>query len=192
MKSPHALNPPQAITRRHLMQAAGAAALVVGLGRGAVEAPAADPAPPRPRYLISACDWMMLKRQKLGAVKWAKECGLDGIEIDLGGLGDRETFDNKLLDPTVREQFQTALREAGLQCSSLAMSAFYAQSFAERPTVSRMIDDCIQTLRLMEVKVAFLPLGVRSDLAARPQLRPAVVQRLRDAGRKAEDAGVVI
>jgi sugar phosphate isomerase/epimerase len=44
----------------------------------------------------------------------------------------------------------------------------------------------------MKVKTVFLPLGVRNDLIARPELRPAVVERLKMAGAKAEQAGVVI
>jgi sugar phosphate isomerase/epimerase len=44
----------------------------------------------------------------------------------------------------------------------------------------------------MGVKVAFLPLGVRSDLVAHPELRPAVIERLKAAGDMAGKAGVVI
>ena len=35
-----------------------------------------------PRYRIAACDWMMLKRQKLGEFKLAHELGADGVEVD--------------------------------------------------------------------------------------------------------------
>ncbi len=40
--------------------------------------------------------------------------------------------------------------------------------------------------------MAFLPLGVRGDLVKHPELRPAIVERLKAAGSKAEQAGVVI
>src|SRR5438045_3431965 len=63
------------------------------------------------RYRIAVCDWMILKRQKLGAFQLAKEIGADGVEVDMGGLGDRETFDNKLTDPAVRQQFLDKARE---------------------------------------------------------------------------------
>jgi sugar phosphate isomerase/epimerase len=72
------------------------------------------------------------------------------------------------------------------------MSGFYAQSFAERPTVPRMLQDCLDMMVAMGVNVAFLPLGVPGDLARRPELRPAIVERLRAFGPKAEAAGVVI
>jgi sugar phosphate isomerase/epimerase len=72
------------------------------------------------------------------------------------------------------------------------MSAFYAQSFAERDGVDKMVKDCIETMKSMGVKVAFLPLGVQGDLVKYPHLRPAIVERLKLAGAEAERAGVVI
>jgi len=144
------------------------------------------------RYKIGVCDWMILKRQKLGAFKWTDRIGADGVEVDMGSLGQRETFDSKLADPAVRQQYFDTAKEFDLEICSLAMSGFYAQSFAERPTVYRMVQDCIDTMVLMNVKVAFLPLGVRGDLVLHPELRPAIVERLKTIGSKAEKAGVII
>jgi sugar phosphate isomerase/epimerase len=156
-------------------------------------ASATDAAPPTDqRYQIGVCDWMILKRQRLGAFSLAKEIGVDGVEVDMGSLGQRDTFENQLADPAVRNQFLSTAEELGLEICSLAMSGFYAQSFAERPTVPRMVQDTIDTMVQMEVKIAFLPLGVRGDLVQHPELRPAIVERLQDAGRRAEDAGVLI
>jgi sugar phosphate isomerase/epimerase len=134
----------------------------------------------------------MLKRQKLGAIQLAKDVGADGVEVDMGGLGDRPTFDNKLADPAVRKQFLDASRNLGVAICSLAMSGFYAQSFPEREHIEKVVQDCIDTMGLMGVKTAFLPLGVRGDLVKRPELRPAVVERLKAIAPRAEKAGVVI
>lgn len=147
---------------------------------------------PSPRYRIAVCDWMILKRQKLGAFQLAGEIGADGVEVDMGSLGERETFDNQLADPAVREKFLAEARARRVGISSVAMSGFYAQSFAERPTVPRMLQDCISTMTALGVKTAFLPLGVRSDLVKFPALRPAVLARLRAVAVAAEKAGVVI
>ena len=145
-----------------------------------------------PRYRIAVCDWMILKRQKLGAFQLTKDIGADGLEVDMGSLGERETFENELAKPEVRDAFLAKARELGLGISSLAMSGFYAQSFAERPTVPRMVQDTVDTMVALGVKVAFLPLGVRGDLVKHPELRPAIVARLRAAGAQAAKAGVVI
>jgi sugar phosphate isomerase/epimerase len=148
--------------------------------------------PGNQRYKVAVCDWMILKRQKLGAFQLTKDIGADGVEVDMGGLGDRETFDNQLANADVREQFLGKAKELQLEICSLAMSGFYAQSFAERPTVPKMIKDCLDTMKTMGVKVAFLPLGVRSDLVKHPELRKPVVERLKAAGEQAEAAGCVI
>ncbi len=146
----------------------------------------------RQRYKIGVCDWMILKRQKLGAFQLTKDIGADGVEVDMGSLGKLETFDNALAKPEVRQQFLDKARELNLEICSLAMSGFYAQSFAERPTVLRMVQDCIDTMTVMNVKIAFLPLGVLSDLVRHPEHRAAVVERLKAIGPRAEKAGVVI
>ena len=145
-----------------------------------------------PRYRIAVCDWMILKRQKLGAFQLTKDIGADGVEIDMGGLGDRPTFDSKLGDPVVRQQFLSKAAELNIAISSIAMSGFYAQSFAERQGVDKMVQDCIDTMVQMKVKIAFLPLGVEGDLIKHPELRPAIVERLKAVGVKATQAGVII
>lgn len=144
------------------------------------------------RYKIAVCDWMILKRQKLSAFSLAEEINADGIEMDMGGLGSRETFDSKLGDPATRKEFLETSRKLGVEISSIAMSGFYAQSFAERPTVDRMVQDTVDTMQAMDVKIAFLPLGVQGDMVKKPGLRPAIVKRLREAGEKAGKIDAVI
>jgi len=144
------------------------------------------------RYKIALIDLMLLKRQKLGAVTLTGELGADGLEIDMGSLGNRETFENVLADTMVRNQFLSEARKQNLSFASMAMTGFYAQSLADRPTVPRMIGDCINTMKQMGIKIAFLPLGVEGDLKKYPERRTKIVERLKMAGKMAEDAGVVI
>src|SRR3954471_9394144 len=63
------------------------------------------------RYKIAVCDWMILKRQKLGAFPLAKEIGADGVEVDMGSLGQLDTFDSQLNKPEVRQQFLDTARD---------------------------------------------------------------------------------
>lgn len=144
------------------------------------------------QYKVAVIDLMLLKRQKLSAFPLAKEIGADGVEVDMGGLGNRPTFDNKLLIDSVRTQFLAKAKELRLEIPSLAMTGYYAQSFCQREAYIQSIADCIKTMKLMKVPVAFLPLGVQCDLVKNPGLRDSVVARLRVAGRLAEEAGVVI
>ncbi len=145
-----------------------------------------------PRYKIGLIDLMLLKRQKLGAITLTKQIGADGVEVDMGGLGNRPTFENQLLNDTIRKQFLDKAKELKLEIFSLAMTGYYAQSFCNRTEYKKSIEDCINTMKLMHVKVAFLPLGVQCDLRKNPEVRDSVVARLKVAGRMAEEAGVVI
>src|SRR6476619_8114323 len=70
------------------------------------------------RYKIAVCDWMILKRQKLGAFQLTKDIGAYGVEVDMGGLGDRETFDNQLANTDTRGQFLDKSRELGVEICS--------------------------------------------------------------------------
>jgi L-ribulose-5-phosphate 3-epimerase len=144
------------------------------------------------RYKVAVVDLMILKRQKLGAFQLTKDIGADGVEVDMGGLGNRETFDNQLAKPEIRQQFLDKAKELNLEICSLAMTGFFAQSFATRTGVDRMVQDCINTMKAMNVKVGFLPLGVNADLTKNPELRPLVIERLKLVAPKAEAAGVVI
>jgi L-ribulose-5-phosphate 3-epimerase len=144
------------------------------------------------RYKVAVIDLMILKRQKLGAFQLTKDIGADGVEVDMGGLGNRPTFDNQLLIDSVRQQFLNKAKELHLEIPSLGMTGYYAQSFCQREQFIQSIQDCITTMKLMNVKVAFLPLGIQCDLVKKPELRDSVVSRLKIAGKMAEDAGVVI
>ena len=143
-------------------------------------------------YKISVCDWMILKRQKIGEFELAHELGADGVEMDMGSLGKRDSFDNKLRTKDFRELFLQKAKENNVAISSIAMSGFYGQSFAENKNYIALVGDCLNTMQAMGVKTAFLPLGVNCDLNKSPQMRPLIIERLKVAGKMAEDAGVVI
>lgn len=180
----------QQISRRQFL-ATTTAAVATSLLPGCQPRPAPKPETwePGPRYKIAACDWMLLKRQKVGAFALAKQIGLDGLEVDMGGLGNRPDLDNKLRDEQVRKQFLDASKQTGVQICSLAMSCFYAQSYADHPGADRFTDEWIDLMQKMGVKVGFLPLGVKGDMN-NPDIRDKVIIRLRRAAPRAERAGV--
>ena len=64
------------------------------------------------RYKIAVCDWMILKRQKLGAFQLTKDIGADGVEVDMGSLGTNDTFESVITtNAEVRQQFLDARGE---------------------------------------------------------------------------------
>ena len=111
------------------------------------------------QYRVAACDWMMLKRQKLGEFQLAHDIGADGVEVDMGPLGKREMFDNKLRDPHFRQLFRRTADSLGIAVPSIAMSGFFAQSLLNRDNYKELVSDCLNTMDAMGADIAFLPLG---------------------------------
>lgn len=145
------------------------------------------------RYQVGVCDWMVLKRQKLGEFKLARELGCDGLEMDMGGLGRRDSFDNKLRQPEMVRTFKHHADSFNIKVGAVAMSGFYGQSFAKKPTWQWLIEDCLNTMDKMGAQVAFLPLGgCGNNWTDSLPLRKEVVRRLRVAGDMAHKRGKVI
>lgn len=145
------------------------------------------------RYQIGVCDWMVLKRQKLGEFKLAHELGCDGLEMDMGGLGNRPMFDNKMRDPEMVKTFRHHADSFNIKVGAVAMSGFYGQSFAKKETWRELITDCLNTMECMEAQVAFLPLGgCGNNWTDSLPLRREIVNRLHEAGEMAKARGMVI
>lgn len=143
-------------------------------------------------FSIGVSDLMIYKRQKMSSFELTSRIGADGVEVDMGGLGDRPTFKSELADPAICQQYLQEAKKYGLEICSVAMTGFYAQSFAKRPTWKKMISDTLDTMERLKVTTAFLPLGINCDLRKNPELRPVVIQRLKGAGKMAEAKGQVI
>ncbi len=145
------------------------------------------------RYKVAACDWMMLKRQKLGSFKLMHELGGDGVEMDMGGLGVRDTFDNKFHHRHFRKLFRETADSLAVLVPSVAMSGFYGQSFLTHHNYKALVEDCLSTMRVMDSKVAYLPLGgIKEDWTKPGPARDELVKRLHVAGVMAEADGLVI
>ena len=145
------------------------------------------------QYHVAACDWMMLKRQKLGEFQLAKDIKADGVEVDMGPLGKRVLFENKLRDPHFQQLFRRTADSLGIKVPSIAMSGFFAQSFLKRENYKDLIDDCLKTMDVMGAKIAFLPLGGSGHEWKQPgEAHNEMVRRLHEAGQMALAAGKVI
>ncbi|WP_297249367.1 TIM barrel protein [uncultured Prevotella sp.] len=145
------------------------------------------------RYQVGVCDWMVLKRQKLGEFKLARELGCDGLEMDMGGLGRRDSFDNKIRQPEMARLFRHTADSLEIKVGAVAMSGFYGQSFAAKQSWKWLVEDCLNTMQTMQAKVAFLPLGgCGKDWTENTAIRKEIVFRLHEAGEMAAKRGMVI
>lgn len=136
-------------------------------------------------YKVGVCDWMILKRQKLGEFDLARQLGSDGVEMDMGGLGKREMFDNKMRDDKEAAHFKSVADSLGIEIGAIAMSGFYAQDLTKRDNYMALVEDCFDTMGKMgDVKVAFLPLGgCGNDWPKDKAKRAIIVKRLHAIGK---------
>ena len=167
--------------------------LLVGIVVVLVALPLGMCAQQQQQYRVAACDWMMLKRQKLGEFQLAKDINADGVEVDMGPLGKRILFDNKLREPAFQQLFRRTADSLGIAVPSIAMSGFFAQSFLERENYKDLIVDCLNTMDVMSAQVAFLPLGGSGNDWKQPgEARQEMVRRLHEVGEMALARGKVI
>ena len=167
--------------------------LLVGIIVVLVALPLGMCAQQQQQYRVAACDWMMLKRQKLGEFQLAKDINADGVEVDMGPLGKRVLFDNKLREPAFQQLFRRTADSLGVAVPSIAMSGFFAQSFLERENYKDLIVDCLNTMDVMGAQVAFLPLGGSGNDWKQPgEARQEMVRRLHEVGEMALARGKVI
>ena len=160
--------------------------LLVGIAAVLVALPIGVCAQQQQQYRVAACDWMMLKRQKLGEFQLAKDINADGVEVDMGPLGKRILFDNKLREPAFQQLFRRTADSLGIVVPSIAMSGFFAQSFLERENYKDLIVDCLNTMDVMSAQVAFLPLGGSgNDWKQSGEARQEMVRRLHEVGEMA-------
>ena len=145
------------------------------------------------QYRVAACDWMMLKRQKLGEFQLAHDIGADGVEVDMGPLGKREKFDNKLRDPHFQQLFRRTADSLGIAVPSIAMSGFFAQSLLARDNYKELVSDCLNTMDAMGADIAFLPLGGSGQEWKEPgEAHDKMVLRLHEIGEMALQRNKVV
>ncbi|MCR5470193.1 MAG: sugar phosphate isomerase/epimerase [Prevotella sp.] len=145
------------------------------------------------QYRVAACDWMMLKRQKIGEFQLAKDIHADGIEVDMGPLGKREMFENKLREPHFQQLFRHKADSLGIAVPSMAMSGFFAQSFLTRANYRELVEDCLRSMDVLGAKVAFLPLGGSgNEWKEKGPDHDEMVRRLHEVGEMARQQGKVI
>ena len=142
-------------------------------------------------YKVGVCDWMILKRQKLGEFDLARQLGSDGVEMDMGGLGKREMFDNKMRDDKEAAHFKSVADSLGIEIGAIAMSGFYAQDLTKRDNYMALVEDCFDTMGKMgDVNVAFLPLGgCGNDWTKDKAKRAIIVKRLHAIGEAVKARG---
>lgn len=141
-----------------------------------------------PGFKIGVCDWTIGKRTDPAALEIAKQIGLDGVMVDLGGVKD----DLPLRRPEVQQLYREAVKHSGVPISSLALGVLNQVPLKNDPRAEHWVADSIGVCKAMRLKVVLVPFfGVASLWDDKPGT-DAVVAAFKRLAPKAEKAGVVL
>lgn len=139
-------------------------------------------------FKIGACDWSIGAAGNPSAMKIAREIGLDGVQVSFGKPG--EAYD--LRRQEVRDEYQKACREQKEEICSLAMGILNQIPYSSSPETEGWVNDCIEVLPKLGVKIVLLAFFGEGDIKNKPELQKEVIRRLKKAAPLAERAGAIL
>jgi sugar phosphate isomerase/epimerase len=139
-------------------------------------------------FKIGACEWN-LGRADPSSFDVAKKIGLDGVQINMGSVGN----DMHLRKPEVQKAYLEAARKTGLGIGSLAIGEMNHVPLKRDPRAARWLDESIDVCKAMGIPIVMPACFGNGDLdMAKTAEIDHLVGVLRDVAPKAEKHGVVI
>jgi len=173
-------------TRRQFLRSGLAAGLAVPLVGGSALA-----AEGKMRVRVSACDWSLRARGP-GGLEVAKACGLDGLEVSVGGPAD--TLD--IAKPEVLRQYKAKMKATGVAVSSTAMTLGNRNPLATDERAVAWMTQTIEATKALGAKAILLAFFGKGDLRRGTELKKRevdnLVARLKEVAPRAKEAGVFL
>jgi sugar phosphate isomerase/epimerase len=121
-----------------------------------------------------------------------KQAGLDGVEIRVGDAAEKL----RIADPAVRRQYKEQMASTGLVLSSFMMGLLNTNPLASDPRAPAWLEQSIDAAKDLGAGVILVAFFGKGNLLQDNQLKEGdvqgVVQRLKAAAPRAQDAGVVL
>ena len=171
-----------AITRRSLLKRASALLLLNSFAGSTLLGAT------RQRIRISACDWSIGKSSDPGAFDVAKEIGLEGIQVNLGGIKNNL----HLREPERQRLYLEKSKESGVRISSLAIAELNNVPYKEDPQTEAWVSDSIDVAKNLGVSVILLAFFHKNDLRGDEKGKQEVIRRLKVVAPKAERMGITL
>jgi sugar phosphate isomerase/epimerase len=143
---------------------------------------------PERRFPIAACDWSLGRAGSPAALELASQIGLDGVEVSFGK--PVVPFDLRLEEN--RRKYQQTARTCQVEIASLGMATLNQVPYASEPQAESWVQDSVDVLAQLGVKVALLAFFGAGDILEKPRLQAEVIRRLKRVAPRAERAGVVL
>ena len=140
------------------------------------------------KFKIGACDWSIGKWSDIGAFKVAKEIGLDGIMVDMGG----EENDLHIRKKEIQKAYLAESMQTGIAISSLALGVYNQIPFHSDSRTEEWVSNSIDAAVNLDVKVLLLAFFNASDLRNDDQRKESAVSILKKVAPSAEAKGVTL
>lgn len=127
-----------------------------------------------------------------GDCQRAKQAGMDGVEVGVGGRADTLEIAN----PAVRQKYKDSAQAAGLAVSSLSMDLLNTYPLFEDPLAPAWVGQCIDAAKDLGAKAMLVPFFGKANLVQGKEFKKdavdALVGRLKELAPKAKAAGVTL
>ncbi len=140
------------------------------------------------KFKIGACDWSIDKFCDSSGLDLAKEIGLHGLQVSLGGGADNI----RLRQKSVQEEFLNKSKETGVKISSLGIGELNTFPYKSDPRAEEWVSDSIDVAKSLDVSVILLAFFYNNDLRNDPAGKAETVRRLKRVAPKAEKMGITL
>jgi L-ribulose-5-phosphate 3-epimerase len=172
------------ITRRALLKRVAALTLLSNTSFGRNNFPLEL----KQRIRIGACDWSIGKNSEIGAFDVAKQIGLEGIQVNIGGLKNNL----HLREKSLQQQYLAKSKESGIRISSLAIAELNDIPYKSDPRTEEWVSDSIDVAKNLGVTVILLAFFHKNDLRNDESGKKEVINRLKKVAPKAERLGITL
>jgi sugar phosphate isomerase/epimerase len=137
---------------------------------------------------LGACDWTLEKAGDPSVFSFARQIGLDGVQVSI------EVKDGSLplLQPGLQKAFLDSAERNGVGIASFAIGQLNEIPYKSDPAAERFLSQAVDIAAAMNVQILLVPFFGKGDLVGDPAGADTVVERLKKLAPKAEKAGVVL
>jgi sugar phosphate isomerase/epimerase len=144
-------------------------------------------APAQRGFKIGACEWSLHKSDP-SCMAVAKEIGLDGVQVNMGGLGNKMW----LRQPEVQKAYLDAARQNGVEIAGLAMGELNNIPLKSDLRAAVWLVDAVDVGKAIGVKVILVAQFSKGDLLGDQPGIDRTVEVLKEVAPRAERAGVIL
>jgi sugar phosphate isomerase/epimerase len=138
-------------------------------------------------FKIGACEWS-LQKQGPDVMKVAKAIGLDGVQVNLGNVGNRMW----LRRPEIQQAYLDAARAEGVEIGGLALGELNNVPLKSDPRAAVWVVDAIDAARAIGARVILVAQFYNGELKGDRAGVDRTVDVLKDIAPRAERAGVIL